>query len=81
MATLDGVEERIHVRYDGRTYDYPVRDLDVADEPTNAQILEAASHSLSDELGRNVSLDGFVVESYSENGLWDVHPQAKFGFQ
>ena len=79
MATIENVEETIHVRYDGRTYDYPIQDLEIADNPTSAQILEAASRALSDELSSDVSLDGFAVESYPDNGLWDVHPQAKFG--
>ena len=79
MATLENVEERIHVRYEGRTYDYPVQSLDIANDPTSAQVLEAASNALSDELGTDISLDGFTVESYPTNGLWDVHPQAKFG--
>ena len=79
MATLRDVEERIHVRYDGRTYDYPVEDLELADNPSNDQVIEAAARAISDELAMDVSLNGFAVDSYPDNGLWDVHPQAKFG--
>jgi len=73
------VDERIHVRYDGNTYNYLIEDLDISDNPTDQEIVEVAQSALSDELENAVSLQGFVVERYEENGLFDVHPQAKFG--
>jgi len=73
------VDERIHVRYDGNTYNYLIEDLDISDNPTDQEIVEVAQSALSDELENAVSLQGFVVERYEANGLFDVHPQAKFG--
>jgi len=73
------VDERIHVRYNGNTYNYLIEDLDISDNPTDQEIVEVAQSALSDELENAVSLQGFVVERYEENGLFDVHPQAKFG--
>jgi len=74
------VEERIHVRYEGNTYNYLTEDLDISDNPTDQEVIETAQVALADELGDDsVSLNGFVVERYEDNGLFDVHPQAKFG--
>lgn len=79
MTTLDGVQERIHVRFDGNTYDFVVEDLDLSDDPQDSEILTVITNTLSAQLDQVVSLDGFEVERYPENGLYDIHPQAKFG--
>ncbi len=74
------VDERIHVRYSGNTYNYLTEDLDLPDNPTDKQIIDMAQAALADEIqDENVTLQGFVVERYEENYLFDVHPQAKFG--
>ncbi len=78
-TTLANVEKKIHVRYEGNSYEYLFVNLDISDEPQDSEVLEVARMALANELGDEVSLAEFVVEAYSENGLWDVHPQAKFG--
>lgn len=79
MDNVREVQDRVHVRYEGTSYNFLKNELDMAENPTNRQMLEAASMALSDRLGENVSLEGYVVDAFEENGLWDIHPTAKFG--
>jgi len=83
MTTRE-VEERIHVRYEGQTYDFLIRDLDIADNPTDADVLSVAQRALSERTGNTVNLSGYVTERYLQDAdgrpaFFDVHPQAKFG--
>ncbi len=79
MPQLENVDETLHVRVDGQTFRFSTDSLDMSDEPTDAEVLEAAAQAVQTETGNAVSLDGYEVERYVENGLINVHPQAKFG--
>jgi hypothetical protein len=79
MTVLSEVQKRIHVRYDGQTFDFPFSDLDISDNPDDKEILEVAEEILVQEIGRDVDFAGYMVDRHDLNGLYDVHPTAKFG--
>lgn len=79
MARIE-VNETIHVRYDGNTYNLLLDNLDIVDNFDDNQLIEAVSKYLSSEIGQDVDLSGYSVDRYENNGLYDIHPQAKFGY-
>ena len=79
MPTLEQVEETLQVRFEGETFRFPTEGLDISDTPENDEVLTVAAQALTDRLGRTVTLEGYDVQRYVDNGLIEVHPQAKFG--
>lgn len=68
----DAVTFAIHVRYDGRSYEFGAGQLDVGELSTDAEILAAVGQEL------NGDLTGYVVDR-AQTGDITVRPQAVFG--
>lgn len=78
MVQLDEREARgpvVHVRFKGRSFDLPFRDLDVPPAPGDAVLKQALARYLELPLRE---LEGYVIERH-ESGNWTVRPEAVFG--
>ena len=71
----NAMEAVVHVRYEGRSVDVPLRDLDVAPGASDGAVREALARYL--ELPVR-DLRGYVIERH-ETGNWTVRPEAVFG--
>ncbi|MFW5793978.1 MAG: hypothetical protein ACOCV1_00615 [Bacillota bacterium] len=75
---MDTSRKIVHVRYDGKTYDYYPDELDFSCDVSDSELINIVENLIS-QTEENVDLEGFEVERYSENNFIDIHPQAKFG--
>lgn len=65
----------LHVRYDGRSFDVPLRDLEVAADAND----RAFKNALARYLDINArEFDGYVLERH-ETGNLTIRPEAVFG--
>ena len=65
----------VHVRFDGRSFDIPLRELSVAAGSSDPVFKNALAQYL-DTSARD--LDGYVIERH-ESGNFTVRPEAVFG--
>ena len=65
----------LHVRFNGRSVDLPLAELDLGAAADDAQVREAVSSYL--EISP-AELQGYVVERH-RTGNWTVRPEAVFG--
>lgn len=75
IATNDIQAALLHVRFNGRSVDLPLADLDLGPGADDAQVREAVSRYL--EISP-AELQGYVVERH-RTGNWTVRPEAVFG--
>ncbi len=78
MVRTDESAERatlVHVRFDGRSFDVPLRDLEVANGGSDRDFKVALARYL--DIGTR-ELEGYVVERH-ETGNFTVRPEAVFG--
>ena len=68
-------EPLLHIRFEGRSLDLPLRDLDLPDAPREAQVRTAAVAYL--DLAESRFKD-HVIERHS-SGNWTLRPEAVFG--
>lgn len=66
---------QIHVRYDGRSYDLPLAELDIGDRSTDEQVRTAVADHLGVPVGK---LRAFTVDR-AQNGEMTLRPDAIFG--
>jgi hypothetical protein len=66
---------RVHVRFDGRSYDLPADRLGLTDRSTDDQVKEAVARHLEVPVSR---LDDSAVDRHP-NGNLSVRPEAVFG--
>lgn len=66
----------VHVVYNGESSDYLMNDLDLGEESTDAQVLDALANTAGIP---RVKLNGFVVNRNNETGDITVSPRAFFG--
>ena len=67
--------ETVHVRFRGRSFDIPFRDLDIGSGSSDAAVKSALASYL--DLSER-ELREYVVERH-ETGNWTVRPEAVFG--
>ena len=83
MAELvEQVAPQIHVRFDGRSYDIDLNELDVGVLSTDNQIRAAVASHLSQIFGHEVpaqKLQPFAVDRNRETGHLTLRPEALFG--
>jgi hypothetical protein len=65
----------LHIRYGGRSYDVPLRELDIGPASSDDQIRRAVAAYLEEPLSK---LRLFVVERH-DNGNVTIRPEAVFG--
>jgi hypothetical protein len=68
-------EARIHIRFEGRSWDILCRDLDVGPFSTDEQVRRALANYFDVALGK---FRVYVIERH-ENGNMTVRPEAVFG--
>jgi hypothetical protein len=65
----------VHVRFNGRSFDIPMRDLDIGTGSNDADVKTALAHYM-DVPARELS--GYVIDRH-ETGNWTIRPEAVFG--
>ena len=65
----------IHVRFEGKSQDIPVSELDIGQASTDEQIKSAVAGFL--DVGAE-KLENYVIEHH-ENGNYTLRPEAVFG--
>lgn len=68
-------EARIHVRFEGRSWDILCREVDVGPFSTDEQVRRALANHFGIEPGK---FRAYVIERH-ENGNMTVRPEAVFG--
>jgi len=66
----------IHVRHNGRSFDFPAHQVDVGDQSTDRQVRNAIAAKLSEPRSR---FDHYVIDRNAQTGDLTVRPQAVFG--
>jgi len=65
----------IHVRFNGRSFDLPMGDLDLGPEPRDMDLKAAVARYMDVPLRE---LNDYVVDRH-ETGNWTIRPEAVFG--
>ncbi len=68
-------EAVIHIRYEGKSHDIPVVEMDIGQSSTDEQIKGAIANFLEVEVDK---LENYVV-THHQNGNFTVRPEAVFG--
>jgi len=68
-------DPRVHVRFDGRSYDLPADRLGLSDRSTDDQVRQAVARHLEVAVNR---LNDSVIDRHA-NGNLTVRPEAVFG--
>ena len=76
MATLTSTRPQIHVRFDGRSVDIDLVDLDVGLLSSDNQIRDAVAGWM--EIPRQ-KLNAFAIDRHEDTGHMDLRPEAVFG--
>ena len=66
----------IHVRHNGRSFDFAAHQVDVGDRSTDQQVRAAVATKMSEPRS---SFDNYVVDRNAKTGDLTVRPQAVFG--
>ena len=70
------VDERVlHLRFEGRSVDLPLRDLDLPGSACDLDVKEAVARYLDIPVRR---FNDYVVERHA-TGNWTIRPEAVFG--
>lgn len=75
MADIQVSEFQVHIRFDGRSYEFSSVELDLGDLSTNDQVRDRVAQRLGIEPRQ---LSNYVVER-AENSNITIRPQAVFG--
>jgi len=65
----------VHIRFEGKSQDIPVSELDIGQTSTDEQIKNAVANFLDVGVER---LENYAIEHH-ENGNFTVRPEAVFG--
>jgi len=65
----------IHVRFEGKSHDIPVSEMDIGQSSTDEQIKTAVAGFLEVDLDK---LENYVV-THHKNGNFTIRPEAVFG--
>ncbi len=68
-------ERQVHIRFEGRSWDIPLRTLDIGEANSDAEVREALARYLDVSVRK---LGSYVVERHT-NGNMTVRPEAVFG--
>jgi hypothetical protein len=68
-------ERVLHLRFEGRSVDFPLRDLDLPASACDLDVKEAVSRYLDLPVRR---FNDYVVERHA-TGNWTIRPEAVFG--
>jgi hypothetical protein len=71
------LENMLHIRFDGRSYDIPLAELEIGDNSTEAQIRNAATNWLGIP---EQKLRAFAVDRNPQTNSITLRPEAVFGF-
>ena len=66
---------RVHVRFDGHSYDFTATEFNLSSQPTDAEVRLALAMLFEVPIGR---LAPYVIERHG-NGNLTVRPEAMFG--
>jgi hypothetical protein len=75
MVTQTNESPILHIRFDGRSFDIPLGDLDVGAVSSDAEVMRALAGYLDVQ---EAKLRSFVVDRH-ETGNLTVRPEAVFG--
>jgi len=64
----------IHIRFEGKSHDIPVSEMDVGQSSTDEQIKTAVANFLEVDLDR---LEDYIV-THHKNGNFTIRPEATF---
>jgi hypothetical protein len=70
------LENQLHIRFDGRSYDIPLGDLPIGDNSSDNEIRDAAANWL--EIPEQ-KLRRFAVDRNAETNSITLRPEAVFG--
>lgn len=65
----------LHIRFEGRSYDIPLGELDIGDASTDPQIMQVVATRLEVSVDR---LSAYVIEKHRTGNI-TVRPEAVFG--
>ena len=68
-------ERQVHIRFDGRSWDIPLRTLDIGEASSDAEVREALARYLDVSVRK---LASYVIEHHT-SGDMTVRPEAVFG--
>ena len=75
MDVIQPDEARVHIRFEGRSWDILCRDLDIGQMSTDDEVRRALANYFDVALGK---FRAYVIERH-ENGNMTVRPEAVFG--
>lgn len=67
---------QLHIRYEGRSMDLSLDQLDIGDISTDGQVKEAVANFLNVPVTK---FNAFAVDRNQENGSLTLRPEAVFG--
>jgi len=73
--TQESPQAVVHIRFEGKSQDISVSELDIGQASTDEQIKSAVANFLDVEAEK---LENYVIERH-ENGNYTVRPEAVFG--
>lgn len=66
----------VHVRHNGRSFDFQAHQMDLGDRSSDQQVREAVAEKLSEPRSR---FSNYVIDRNTQTGDLTVRPQAVFG--
>ena len=75
MELIQRNETRLHIRFEGRSYDILFRDLDIGQGTNDEEVRRALANYFDVAIGK---FRAYVVERHA-NGNMTVRPEAVFG--
>jgi hypothetical protein len=67
---------KLHIRYEGQSFEYSLRQFDIGDQSTDTQIKEAVATSLEVPVSK---LANYAVDKEPSTGNITLRPNASFG--
>ena len=67
---------QLHIRFEGRSIDVPLNELDIGDRSTDEQVRTAVADHLGVPIGK---LRAFAIDRNAASGEMTLRPEAVFG--
>jgi len=75
LATETTVRQ-LHIRYEGRSFEYPLSEFDIGDLSNDADVKRAVANRLEVPVEK---LRNYAVDRHPETGNVTIRPEAVFG--
>lgn len=75
MTETQETQPTLHIRFEGKSRDIPLAEIDIGIASTDDQVKEAVANFLDTETSK---LENYVIERHA-NGNFTIRPEAVFG--